>query len=810
MDRTQIVLWDNWKFSEACGPGEVWGREVEEAWYKGFDDSAFRPVCLPHDWAVEQPFSQACSSGTGYLPGGTAWYRAHFFLPEEYRGKQIRVVFDGVYKNSQVWCNSYYLGKRPSGYSTFSYDITHAAAFGDCGNVLAVKVSHPDIADSRWYTGSGITRKVTLLIQEPVHPCEYGVVFRASKIRPSRDGREGSASVTVRHSVEGPLSPEGQEGRVQIVTRFVDGEGKVCLTLEGEGRPGETTVLAAQWEKAFLWAPDHPFLYTMRTWYTPEGGEPYLADEQQVGLREALFDPDRGFFLNGIETKLKGVCVHHDGGALGAAMEAPVWQRRLERLKECGCNAIRCSHNPHMPELYALCDRMGFLVMDEAFDEWENAKNKWVTGHNVYPPGHQGYYEEFPQWGEEDLAAMIRRDRNHPSVILWSIGNEIDYPNDPYCHPLFEHMTGNNDAGKPAAEQRYDPDRPNAARLVCLAGRLEQVARREDDSRPVTLACAYPELSAGTGLLDGLDVIGYNYKEHLYEADHARFPGKPLLGSENGHSYGAWLAVRDNPYISGQFLWTGIDYLGEAKGWPIRGSMAGILTCAGEPKPEFDRRRSFWQDAPVLALATRRVSDGPEDWRPMQRHWNYEPGEEILVKVYSNLPKVELFLDHALVGTLESYNGDGAYCFTLPFRPGTLTARAAGPGKETLTDSLSTVLEAAGFTYSVWQQPDLLGEKSWEEASGEPGYLYQVQVGLKDPAGRPVTWKEEEIAVVVEGPGRRMGLESGDLSDVTPYSAKGRRTYQGRLWVYVRRLGKGPIALRLSMREGEIAGTILL
>ena len=930
MDREQIVLRENWRFhleeekdfhTGTPGQAEYLRSAVAGAWYKGFDDSGWRSVTVPHDWSVEQPFSERYSSGTGYLAGGIGWYRAHFRLPEAYRGKSVRVVFDGVYKNSQVWCNSYYLGQRPCGYSTFSYDITHAAAFGDEENVLSVKVVHTDLADSRWFTGSGITRKVTLVVEEPAHPAEYGVLFRAEQVEPDETDSErrfGRARIVVRHRTDVAEGLSGTYSLVRIRTSLIDAEGEAVLTMEGvTGTGGECTLLGTL-EQARLWSPEHPYLYTLRTWYRAEGGRPaeeelseeafYLADETQVGIRGIAFDPDRGFFLNGAETKLKGVCVHHDGGALGAAMEPEVWQRRLEALRECGCNAIRCSHNPHMPELYDLCDRMGFLVMDEAFDEWENAKNKWSTGHNVYPPVHEGYFEAFPAWHEADLRAMVRRDRNHPSVILWSIGNEIDYPNDPYCHPSFASMTGNNDAHKPAAERQYDPGKPNAMRLVSIADKLERIVREEDDTRPVTLAAAFPELSAETGLFRGLDVVGYNYKEHLYAKDHGRFPEKPFLGSENGHGYGAWLAVRDYPYISGQFLWTGIDYLGEARGWPVHGSPAGILTCAGDRKPEFYRRKSFWQKDPVLAIATRRASEGGEDWLPMESHWNYEPGEEVLVKVYSNLPKVRLVLEawepggqggtaglpvsgaegteagesHAEaagavqrasgerkgarqagnavlqdiapesgqgaeslyreeIGVLEGYNGDGAYCFRVSYRPGTLTAfgygAPEGAARASLSQacrkdvesvglgrpidneaepdmarasgadaaascSLSTVGCAAGLDCAVWRQPDVLTGRGWEEASREPGYLYQLEIGLRDENGRPVSWQERLLTVTVEGAGALAGLESGNLADVTPYSQNSRTTFRGRLLAFVRRSGQGEIVVKIAMEEG--------
>ncbi|MCM1189931.1 MAG: DUF4982 domain-containing protein [bacterium] len=926
MDKVQIILRDNWRFcledQAQAESGEYPFLATETAWYKGYDDSAWRRVTLPHDWSVEYPFSRKYSSGTGYLAGGTGWYRVHFSLPEEYRGKNIRVVFDGVYKNSQVWCNSYYLGKRPYGYSTFSYDITHAAAFGDTENVISVKVKHEDIADSRWFTGSGITRKVSLVIQEPVHPAEYGVVFRTERVVPeekspadqSIPGREnptggiGRARVSVRHTVEKTNEP----ARIKIRTVLEDAAGKPVLTLRGEAGAGASCTLEGELEQARLWSPEQPYLYTLRTWYAVseregETGEFYFVDESRVGIRSFLFDPEKGFFLNGRETKLKGVCVHHDGGALGAAMQPEVWQRRLEALKECGCNAIRCSHNPHMPELYDLCDRMGFLMMDEAFDEWENAKNKWSTGHNVYPPRHQGYFEDFPEWHEEDLRAMVRRDRNHPSVILWSIGNEIDYPNDPYCHPSFGMMTGNNDANKSAAQRQYDPCKPDAERLVTIAGELEKIVRQEDDSRPVILAAAFPELSAETGLLTGLDVAGYNYKEHLYEQDHSRFPDLSLLGSENGHGYKAWLAVRDNSYISGQFLWTGIDYLGEAHGWPIHGSGAGILTLAGDRKPEFYRRKAFWVPEPVLTLATRRVG---KRWQPATGHWNYEPGEEVQVEIYTNLPEVRLSLNGREIGRLSgAYNLDGAYGFRVHWEPGVLTAEGYGevcPGgvgdenrevkperigggssEEVGTDSREAETEKVGtgsreaetekvgtgsreaetekigtgsrekgpeevgtgsqgagheetkaenrnpaqeavpdkrmptavcrletvgaprkVSISLWQEPDRLTGKSWEEASGEPGYLYQLELRLLDGQGRRARGQERVLTVTVEGDGQLAGLESGNLADVTPYCQDSRRTLGGRLLAFVRRTGEGEIRVRVSA-EGETAAESL-
>ncbi len=733
MNTTKIELKENWRFHLG---------ECEEAWYKGYDDNGWRTVTVPHDWSVEAPFSRAYSSGTGYLQGGTGWYRVRFRLPEIYRGKRIRLCFDGVYKNSQVFCNSYYLGKRPNGYVSFSYDISAQALFGEEENEISVKVVHNDLADSRWFTGSGITRKVTLLIEEPVHPAQYGCVFRTDSIfgedssaaakEQDVSGAEqisemqaASAQISVVHE---PVNDSKAPVSLKIRTILLDRQQRIAAEFTGTtelaaGEQGRITQSGSM-DTPSLWSPESPYLYRMQVWYSVDGGEAYLADEEKVGVRSIAFVPDRGFFLNGINRKIKGVCVHHDGGCLGAAMQPEVWQRRLALLKECGCNAIRCSHNPHMPELYALCDAMGFLMMDEAFDEWENAKNKWSTGHNVYPPRHQGYYEDFPQWHEEDLRAMVRRDRNHPSVILWSIGNEIDYPNDPYCHSMFQTMTGNNDANKPAAEMQYDSNKPNMERLAVLAAELAAIVREEDGSRPVTVAAAFPELSSQLGFFDALSVVGYNYKEHLYEEDHRRFPDKTFLGSENGHSEEAWRAVTKHPYICGQFLWTGIDYLGEAHGWPVHGSPAGLLTTAGFPKPEFDRRKKLWRE---------------------------ETAETTCMS-----------------GTTAGTDGTQKEC-------------------------------AAGMSVVVWKEKDILTGLSWEESALQRGYLYQILVHLTDRNGQKVTLDDREVRVQVQGDGRLAGIDNGNLADVTPFGSGSRKTYQGDLAVYVRRTGAEDISVFLRL-----------
>lgn len=781
MDKTTYTLTEGWKFYLG---------ECEEAWYQGFDDTNFTKVTLPHDWAVEYPFSKEYSSGTGYLRGGIGWYRLHFHLPKDCRGKSIRLVFDGVYKNSQVWVNSYYQGKHPYGYTGFTYDISEIAHFGTEENVISVKVTHTDIADSRWYTGSGITRKVTLLIEEKLHPAEDGIYFVTDEIE------SGTAKVHIHQEI---VNQTAEEQNILLVTKLMETDG----TLKAEFREnvrvvaGQTTVceLRGLVEHPKLWSVDEPYLYRMETRYEKNGTkEAYLVDVQSVGIRTVKFDEKQGFFLNGSGLKIKGVCLHHDAGCLGAAVTKEVWRRRLKTLKRCGCNAIRCSHNPHMPELYDLCDEMGFLMMDEAFDEWENAKNKWSTGHNVYPPKHQGYFEDFPEWHEKDLRGMVRRDRRHPSVILWSIGNEIDYPNDPYCHPSFRSMTGNNDAKKPAAERQYDPAKPDMTRIVSIAGELADIVRSEDESRPVTMALAYPELSTRIGILQKLDVAGYNYKEQYYEEDHVRFPGMPFLGSENGHGYEAWRAVTEHDFICGQFLWTGIDYLGEAHGWPIHGSGAGLLNCAGFEKSRFYQRQSFWREEPVIALATREYKEREDNNIPYTMNWNYIPGQRVTVMCYSNLPETAILINGKEIARQKEYNDDGAYRFDVVWESGTLEAVGYD---EAGNQECRTKIETTTAVSKIGADVDWCEGK---EDTQQIGYLYQMAVTLLDESGRIVTWDDRTIQVQTTGAGELAGLENGDLSDVTPYLLPERKTKDGRLMVYIRRTGAGKITAAITAR----------
>ncbi|MBM7571862.1 glycoside hydrolase family 2 TIM barrel-domain containing protein [Aquibacillus albus] len=753
----------DWKFFRGDEP---------KAWYKGYDDSSWRDVTLPHDWSVEEPFSKEHSSGTGYVAAGKGWYRKNFNLPDELKGKRVYITFEGIYNNSQVWCNSYYIGKRPFGYSTFTYDITDFVDFEN-SNVVSVKVNHKDVADSRWFTGSGIYRDVYLTITDQIHINQYGVFVTTptvtNELATVAINTQLTNETTNAENIEIKNTLFDQSGN--IVGSSVD--SKSIASESGLNVDQTITVSDPQ-----VWSPEQPYLYSIRT--------EIIKDNQVIdnittttGIRTFSFDAKKGFFLNGQNMKMKGVCVHHDAGGLGAAVPEKVWVRRLKALKEMGCNAIRMSHNPPAPNLLDLCDRMGFLVMDEAFDEWEGVKNKWSTGHNVYPPKHFGYYEDFPQWGETDIKEMVLRDRNHPSIILWSIGNEIDYPNDPYCHPYFESMTGNNDSNKPAAERAYDPNKPNAERLTTIAKRLVHYVKECDTTRPVTSALAFPELSNLTGYAQALDVVGYNYKEHLYEDDLKNYPDHIIYGSENGPGLDQWLKVRDNDAISGQFIWTGIDYLGEAKGWPVRAAPAGFLDLAGNKKSSFYYRQSLWSEKPMVFLAAMRKDD-PEAERKRRwmgdSHWNWNQGDQLDVFCYTNCQEAELFMNEKSLGTKRLLDADSYLNWDVAFEEGELKVVAKDKDGKEYTHQLVTASSPKKLAVEV-DYPEL-------EADGQD--ITHIEMQIVDENGNPVSIAEDKIELSIEGPGDIIGIESGNIQDLEPYSSKERNAYQGKLVAFVR------------------------
>ncbi|WP_286299684.1 glycoside hydrolase family 2 TIM barrel-domain containing protein [Microbacterium suwonense] len=578
----------------------------------------------------------------------------------------------------------------------------------------------------------------------------------------------------VRHELRSPAS-----GRTHIVDAVFE--------VPAGGTAGIGTELRIP--EPQLWSDADPHLYQLTTTLNWNGASAEY--DEIVGIRTFAFDPDHGFSINGEERTLKGVCLHEDAGCFGVAVPPSVWLRRLLTLKEMGANAVRMAHNPHDRALYALCDALGLFVIDEAFDEWENPKNKWWQGHNVYPPRHEGYATHFPAWHERDLRDQIAAHRNHPSIIAWSIGNEVDYPNDPYASVLFEQMTGNNDADKPAQERMYDPTRPDVRRLTTIARRLSAIVREADPTRPVTLAAAFPELSSRTGLLDDLDLIGYNYKERLYPDDHRRFPDQPLIGSENGHGYAQWRAVAENDFVAGQFLWTGIDYLGEARGWPVHGSDAGMLTLAGFTKSEWHLRRSWWTQAPTAHLAVRAQPAGLDRksfWtHPVSRNWDGAE-EPIEVLCFAGGGAPHLTCDGSPVPLSFDEEG-GFWSATVPASTAMFVLEVRDGDVVVARDELAHAGRPVVFAADVWHPPADAARRC-RDAGIAIDSVIQIECRLLDAQGRLAAG---ELPVTVVTDGARVSIENGDLADITPYTSTMRRTFDGRLAVFVRAEDAGTV-----------------
>lgn len=735
----------------------------------GFDDSSWRNLSVPHDWSIEMLPSPSLNACTGFFPGGLGWYRKHFTvndsLPVHY------VYFEGVYNRSEVYVNGQLVGKRPNGYISFYYDISPYLKEGE--NVMAVKVDHTREADSRWYTGSGIYRDVYLVHTPSTHLAPWGVGWAASSITPK------SATVDVTFET---ISPDRKP--VKVIATLTDANGRVVAKGNASAKGGEKGALKLKVAKPQLWDIDSPTLYRLDVELLADGKK---IDETlcNVGLRTLKFDADKGFFLNGRNTKVKGVCLHHEAGVLGAVVPREVWKRRLENLKEIGVNAIRMSHNPQAPVVYDLCDELGLLVMDEASDEWEFPKRKWVTGWNVGTPKFEGSYDFFNEWIERDVADMVRRDRNHPSVAFWSIGNEVDYPNDPYSHPILDHAAGINQPNFGG----YDPSAPSAMRIGEIAERLAPIVRAIDSSRPVTGALAGVVMSNQTAYPGAVDIVGYNYTEDRYDIDHQTYPDRVIYGSENGHGYDAWKAVRDNEHIFGQFLWTGTDYLGESNPWPSRGLGTGLLDFGSFLKPRGKFRASLWSETPVAYLGAYEIAEGhdPGYWIDAPEVWNFNDGQPVRVVCYTNCPSARLLINGEPVATASSADlKEGMMAWDIPFKPGELKVEAlAADGSVAATDKLQTT--GRPYALRVTADTDRLDESS---------PLAHVTVEVVDENGVRIPLADNMVKCEVES-GVLLGLEGTGNTDMSHPRATERRASNGRVLAYV---GRGDSATPVKVK----------
>jgi beta-galactosidase len=748
----------NWKFI----PGDPKDAEAET-----FDDSAWRTVSIPHDWSIEGPFDRDSPAGGAgaFLPAGVGWYRKHFSLPADAKEKWIFVEFDGVMANSDVYLNGHALGHRPYGYIGFRYDATDHAHFGDAENVLAVRADNLKQPASRWYAGAGIYRHVRLLVLDPVH-VDYnatyvttpGIEKDSATVRVQttvvNDSRE-EQTVSVEFSLTPPQGANGNSplsGKPQRIPANKSAEFSDDLTVNHPQ----------------LWNLDHPNLYRATAKVLVSDN---AVEEQTVpfGIRVAEFDPATGFSLNGKNFKLKGVCLHQDGGAFGVAVPMGVWQCRLATLKDLGVNAIRTAHNPPAPQFLELCDRMGFLVMDENFD-------CWTVGKNPYD-----YHLYFKDWFKTDTRDMVRRDRNHSSILLWSAGNEI-------------HDTPHPDIAKPILQQLVD------------------VFHANDPTRPVTQALFRPNVSHDydNGLADLLDVVGQNYRENEILAAHEQKPSRKIVGTENGHDRRIWLALRDNKPYAGQFLWTGIDYLGESRSWPLMTAGSGLLDRTGAVKPMGRERQSWWSERPMVFACRRVAPPGStpsdpgfaplrrpqtqfEDWTPK----DLAPHEEN-VEVYSNCESVELFLNGKSLGAKPRSGDAAARVWKVPFEPGMLkavAAVAANAGKEVASHELRTAGNAAKIALSVDQRKL---SPAWDDVAF-------VTATVVDENGTRVPTAADEITFAVAGPATIAAVDNADNSSHESFQGNHRHAYQGRC-IAVLKATADAGAITLNASSPNLAG----
>lgn len=723
-----------------------------------YNDQHWRTLNLPHDWSIEQNFDEkapATNQGAA-LPAGIGWYRKTFSLPAGFQNKQVSIEFDGIYRNSEVWINGHYLGKRPNGYISFSYLLTPFLKFGSEKNTITVKADNSQQPNSRWYSGSGIYRNVRLVVVMPVHINHTNLFVSTPEVSTQKAIVQVAADI---------INTANTNETLQWVSVIRDASGKeMARKITSVMAKKETTKasIALQVNDPRLWSVSHPYLYTVVNTLLKSGK---IIDEVStpIGIRSFRFDADKGFFLNGEPVKIKGVCMHHDLGALGAAVNQSAIRRQLRILQEMGCNAIRTAHNPPAPELLDLCDQMGFLVMDEAFDMWKKKKNKF------------DYYADFPEWHQRDLEAQVLRDRNHPSVILWSIGNEI--------------------------REQFD------STGITLTRELVNRVKAFDTTRPVTAALSEWNPEKNFMYQSGaLDVIGLNYHQEMYGELPKYYPGQKLVAAETmsalasrGHYdmpsdslmfwpqkspmkyvdggnkdltvsaydqvaayWGStheqtWKLVKKYDYLSGLFVWSGFDFLGEPVPypWPARSSYYGIIDMAGFPKDTYYMYQSEWTNKPVLHILP---------------HWNWEKGKKIDVwAYYSQADEVELYLNGRSLGVKRKENDNLHVQWRVDFEPGVLKAVSRKNGKIILEKETRT----AGKPFKIELVTD---KKIVHHKSSEISF---VTVRILDKEGNIVPDASDRLQFSVEGNGRIEGVDNGNQTNLLPFKASYSRAYNG-------------------------------
>lgn len=751
----------DWQFLKADAP------DAEEP---GFADAAWRTLNLPHDWSIEGPIDQSNKTGAAgaFLPAGVGWYRKHFVLPQSAARKRIFIEFDGVMANSDVWINGTHLGKRPYGYISFRYELTGHLHFGHASpNVIAVRCDDSAQPASRWAGGAGIYRHVRLVETNDVHVQGWGTFVSTPSVSRER------ATVRVQSTIVNQ-SDEARTASLQITLITPDGTVAKRITTDAQPIAGNGTVTFTQdviIDHPNRWDIDHPVLYRAIVDVISHGK---ATDQDTIpfGIREFHFDSATGFWLNGRNFKIKGVCLHAEDGAFGAAVPLGAWEHRLTALRKMGVNAIRTAHNPPSPEFLDLCDRMGFLVMDELFDCWTIGKNPY------------DYHLYFNDWYKTDTRDTVLRDRNHPSIILWSAGNEIH-------------------------------DTPKAELAHRILASLVQVFHEYDPTRPVTQALFRPNASHDydNGLADLLDVVGQNYRENEILAAHAQKPVRKIIGTENSHDRKAWLALRDNPPYAGQFLWTGADYLGEAHVWPYIGHDSGLLDRTDFPHMRGLERQSWWSSAPMVRIVRRIAPTAATPTDPGEATDPKRPHETLFadwtpqslsphvenIEVYSNAAEVELFLNGKSLGKQVLHTDASPRTWQVPFAPGTLKAIATNSDKVVATDELRTAGKAARIVLSADHKQIMPG---WDNVA-------YITATVVDAHGIAVPRADNLIHFHLLGNARIAAIDNGDNASHEAFQGDKRTAYEGRCIAIVQATATGKIMFSASA-EGLTPASIQL
>ncbi len=739
------------------------------------NDAGWRTVDLPHDWSIELerlPDAPSQASG-GYFQMGRGCYRKTFEASPDWAGKHVSVEFEGVYMNAEVWLNGNLLGRHPYGYTTFTCDLTpHLKPAED--NVLLVTVDNDCQLNSRWYSGSGIYRHVWLLVASPVHVAHWGTYVTTPDVTSKR--------ATVRAEVTVANESDTDENAT-LLCHVVTPEGLVLDTAErqitiGAGqRESVTAELAVP--SPMLWSPETPHLYQLET-ELAQRGKVIDMETTAFGIRTLRFDPEVGFLLNGQETKLRGGCVHHDNGVMGAEAHDRSEERKVELHKASGYNAIRCAHNPPSPAFLDACDRLGILVIDEAFDCWREGKNPY------------DYHLAFPDWWQRDLDSMLYRDRNHPSIVIWSIGNEIGERNGSsdgawWARALADHV------------HAVDPTRPVTA-AICTVG--------ADADWPTT-----------DSVFAALDIGGYNYQERQYHADHTRHPQRLMAGTEStaGEAFEHWMSVEQLPYVIGDFVWTSMDYLGEAGigrvyydpelksflgEYPWHQANCGDLDLCGFKRPQSYYRDILWSAGSPLYIAVH--DPGPGDAEPKLTYWGWpdvwpnwtwpgHEGETFKVDIYAACDKVELRLNGQSLGVQPTGPSERFIStFAVPYQPGALHAIGYRDEDVVAEHEIHTVGSPVGIRLT----PDR------SDLTADGGDLSFVTVEVVDRAGRVNPQADNTIYFTVLGEGTLAAVGSGDPKSTESYRGHHRSVYRGRCLAVVRTTGApGPIILR-AMADG--------